>query len=70
MPLLTVGGRVERKERRGIARAETSEDGGTYGVAIRRFTDMGYGGTKEYVQALRDIVLLDGHRTSRRALLA
>ena len=85
-----------------IVRAETPEDGGTYGVATRRFTYMGYGGTKEYVQALRDIVvaimiekpgtvdtleevlvrqgcrhgavgrlrLLDGHRTSRRALFA
>jgi len=26
-------------------------------VATRRFTYMGYGGTKEYVQALRDIVV-------------
>src|SRR4026209_1593514 len=40
-----------------IVRAETPEDGGTYGVATRRFTYMGYGGTKEYVQALRDIVV-------------
>ena len=38
-------------------RAETPEDKGTYGVATRRFTYMGYGGTKEYVQALRDIVV-------------
>src|SRR5213083_437385 len=41
-----------------IVRAETPEDGGTYGVATRRFTYMGYGGTKEYVQALRDIVVV------------
>src|SRR5213083_433185 len=40
-----------------IVRAETPEYGGTYGVATRRFTYMGYGGTKEYVQALRDIVV-------------
>ncbi len=40
-----------------IVRPETPEDGGTYGVATRRFTYMGYGGTKEYVQALRDIVV-------------
>jgi 4-hydroxy-2-oxoheptanedioate aldolase len=41
-----------------IVRPETPEDGGTYGVATRRFTYMGYGGTKEYVQALRDIVVV------------
>lgn len=41
-----------------IARPETPEDGGTYGVATRRFTYMGYGGTPEYVQALRDIVVV------------
>lgn len=40
-----------------IVRPETPEDGGTYGVATRRFTYMGYGGTQEYVQALRDIVI-------------
>ena len=28
-----------------IVRAETPEDKGTYGVATRRFTYMGYGGT-------------------------
>src|SRR6266699_4688151 len=38
-----------------IVRPETPEDGGTYGVATRRFTYMGYGGTQTYVQALRDI---------------
>ena len=41
-----------------IARPETPEDGGTYGVATRRFTYMGYGGTPEYVQALREVVVL------------
>lgn len=41
-----------------IVRPETPEDDGTYGVATRRFTYMGYGGTTEYVQALRDIVVV------------
>ena len=41
-----------------IVRPETPEDGGTYGVATRRFTYMGYGGTPEYVQALRDVVVV------------
>lgn len=41
-----------------IARPETPEDGGSYGVATRRFTYMGYGGGKEYVQALREIVVV------------
>ena len=41
-----------------IARPETPEDSGSYGVATRRFTYMGYGGTPEYVQALRDIVVV------------
>jgi 2-keto-3-deoxy-L-rhamnonate aldolase RhmA len=41
-----------------IVRPETPEDGGTYGVATRRFTYMGYGGTPDYVQALRDIVVV------------
>ncbi len=41
-----------------IARPETPEDGGTYGVATRRFTYMGYGGTPEYVQALREVVVV------------
>ena len=34
------------------------EDDGTFGVATRRFTYMGYGGGPEYVQALRDIVVV------------
>ena len=41
-----------------IVRAETPEDGGTHGVATRRFTYMGYGGGPEYVQALRDVVVM------------
>ena len=41
-----------------IARPETPEDGGKYGVATRRFSYMGYGGGTEYVQALRDIVVV------------
>lgn len=40
-----------------IVRPETPEDGGTYGVGARRFAYTGYGGTPEYVQALRDIVV-------------
>ena len=39
-----------------ITRADTPEDGGSYGVATRRFSYMGYGGGPEYVQALRDVV--------------
>jgi 2-keto-3-deoxy-L-rhamnonate aldolase RhmA len=38
-------------------RPETPEDGGLHGVATRRMTYMGYGGTQDYVQALRDIVI-------------
>lgn len=41
-----------------IARPETPADGGTYGVATRRFTYMGYGGSMEYVRALRDVVVV------------
>jgi 4-hydroxy-2-oxoheptanedioate aldolase len=40
-----------------IVRPETPDDRGIYGVATRRFTYMGYGGGREYVQALRDIVV-------------
>ena len=39
------------------ARPDTPEDKGLYGTATRRHTYMGYGGTPEYVQALRDIVV-------------
>ena len=41
-----------------IVRPETPEDGGIHGVGARRFTYMGYGGTPDYVQALRDIVVI------------
>ena len=41
-----------------IARPDTPEDQGTYGVATRRFSYMGYGGSVDYVQALRDIVVV------------
>lgn len=39
-------------------RPDTLEDKGTYGVGTRRFTYMGYGGTPEYVQAIRDVVVM------------
>ncbi|NLG99629.1 MAG: 2,4-dihydroxyhept-2-ene-1,7-dioic acid aldolase [Chloroflexi bacterium] len=39
-------------------RPETPEDGGLYGAASRRFAFMGYGGNAEYVQALRDVVVV------------
>jgi 2-keto-3-deoxy-L-rhamnonate aldolase RhmA len=41
-----------------VARPDTPADGGTYGAAMRRHTYMGYGGTPEYVQALRDVVVV------------
>jgi 2-keto-3-deoxy-L-rhamnonate aldolase RhmA len=41
-----------------VVRAETPEDGGIHGVATRRFSYMHYGGGPEYVQALRDVVVM------------
>ncbi len=41
-----------------LIRADTPGDDGSYGVAMRRFSYMGYGGTSDYVQALRDIVVV------------
>jgi 2-keto-3-deoxy-L-rhamnonate aldolase RhmA len=41
-----------------IVRPETPADGGIHGVGTRRFTYMGYGGSPEYVQALRDVVVM------------
>lgn len=41
-----------------IARPETPEDGGLFGVANRRFTYMRYGGGQEYIQALREVVVM------------
>ena len=39
-------------------RPETPADGGTHGAAMRRMTYMGYGGGPEYVQALREVVVV------------
>ena len=39
-------------------RPDTPMDGGSYGAAMRRFAYMEYGGSAEYVQALRDIVVV------------
>ena len=39
------------------AKPDTPEDKGLYGVATRRHTYMGYGGSKEYVKALQDTVI-------------
>ena len=39
-------------------RPETPEDGGYYGAATRRMTYAGGGGGPEYVQALRDVVVV------------
>ena len=41
-----------------ISRPDTPEDGGTYGVGTRRFAYMGYGGSPDYVQAIRDVVVV------------
>ncbi len=40
-----------------IVKPDTPTDEGLYGAATRRFAFMGYGGNKEYVQALRDVVV-------------
>ena len=40
-----------------ITRPDTPEDGGLYGVATRRNSYMGYGGSAEYVQSLKDTVV-------------
>jgi len=37
---------------------DTPGDGGTFSVAMRRFTYMGYGGSSEYVDVVRDSVVL------------
>ena len=41
-----------------IMKPDSPDDEGNFGVAMRRFTYMEYGGTPEYVQALRDTVVL------------
>jgi 4-hydroxy-2-oxoheptanedioate aldolase len=49
------------EDARGFVRAvrpDTPDDGGVHGVATRRMTYMGYGGGREYVQALRDVVVV------------
>ena len=40
-----------------ISRPDTPHSGGSYGVATRRFSYMGYGGSQEYVNALEEIVV-------------
>jgi len=41
-----------------IMKPDTPDDNGTFSVAMRRFTYMEYGGTPDYVQALRDMVVM------------
>ncbi len=41
-----------------IVRPDTPEDQGIHGVGARRFAYMGYGGSSDYVEALRDIVVM------------
>jgi len=41
-----------------VVRPETPEDGGEHGVGVRRATYWGHAGTPEYVQALRDVVVV------------
>jgi 4-hydroxy-2-oxoheptanedioate aldolase len=39
-----------------IVRPDSPEDGGEFGVGMRRHAYMGYGGSPEYVEAIRDVV--------------
>jgi len=48
----------EAQECVNLCRADTGEGGGTYGVATRRFTYMGYGGAAEYVDLINDTVVV------------
>jgi 2-keto-3-deoxy-L-rhamnonate aldolase RhmA len=41
-----------------IVKPETPEDGGIFGAATRRFAYMNYGSSQEYVQALREVVVM------------
>jgi 4-hydroxy-2-oxoheptanedioate aldolase len=41
-----------------IVRPDTPEDRGQFGAAMRRFAYMGYGGGPDYVEALRDVVVV------------
>jgi len=49
---------AEVRERVKVVRPDTPEDGGTYGAGMRRFAYMNYGASPEYVQALRDVVVV------------
>jgi len=41
-----------------VVRPETPQDGGLHGAAVRRFAYMAQAGTPDYVQALRDVVVM------------
>ena len=41
-----------------LVRAETPEDKGEFGAVMGRFTYMNYGGGPDYVQALRDLIVV------------
>lgn len=41
-----------------ILKPDTPQDGGVFSVAMRRFTYMGYGGTPEYAEAVRNSVVM------------
>ena len=41
-----------------VVRPDTPQDGGYFGAATRRIAYMGYGGGPDYVQALRDVVVV------------
>ena len=49
---------AEAQECVNICRADTGDGNGTYGVATRRFTYMGYGGSAEYVNMINDVVVV------------
>jgi 2-keto-3-deoxy-L-rhamnonate aldolase RhmA len=49
---------AEAQECVNICRADTGEGGGTFGVATRRFSYMGYGGSPEYVKMVNDTVVV------------
>lgn len=48
---------AEAKECVKLVKPSTPEDGGKYGCSMRRGTGMTYGGTPEYIQLLREIVV-------------
>ena len=41
-----------------VVRPDTPQDGGTFGVEMRRFSYMDHAGTEAYAQALRDVVVV------------